>query len=584
MLLEKKSRWVQGMVRIAPRRQTCCRTPVMMAGNQYANRFARIAVLGLLFLSCQGVWSQATPAKPTAKPISEVVSESPKDTLGRATPRGTVLGLLGAARKGNAEIAALYLNTPLRGPDAAVLAMQLVAVIDLRLPARLNEISDSPDGSHRDPLNPDKDLVGVIQTANGDLDILLERVDRGKAGKVWLFSSETLASIPSAFQEVSESSLERFLPSFMVTTRVADIPLFELVALFIGMPLLYWLTGLLNRLLSMAAGALRRRLRREADLPNPQILRPPIRLLLLAFIIRWLISSFPLPLLARQFWSTMALMIVVVACMWLLMLLNGSGERYIVGHRRGLSGSASVLRLARRVIDGLILFTGLLFTLHHFGINLTATLAGLGVGGIAVALAAQKTLENVIAGVSLIVDQAVRVGDVLNFGDLQGTVVEVGLRSTRIRTLDRTIVSFPNGQVANMRLETLSARDMFLFHPVIGVRYRTSPAELRSVMAEIRSLLSTHAATDTSSVRVRFVRFGASSLDVDIFAYLFARDWSSFLEIQEDLLLRVMDIVHKAGVGIAFPSQTLYLAIDTADKLAQPIRDDSEQNRADALH
>jgi MscS family membrane protein len=288
--------------------------------------------------------------------------------------------------------------------------------------------------------------------------------------------------------------------------------------------------------------------------------------------------------LARQFWSTMALMIVVVACMWLLMLLNGSGERYIVGHRRGLSGSASVLRLARRVIDGLILFTGLLFTLHHFGINLTATLAGLGVGGIAVALAAQKTLENVIAGVSLIVDQAVRVGDVLNFGDLQGTVVEVGLRSTRIRTLDRTIVSFPNGQVANMRLETLSARDMFLFHPVIGVRYRTSPAELRSVMAEIRSLLSTHAATDTSSVRVRFVRFGASSLDVDIFAYLFARDWSSFLEIQEDLLLRVMDIVHKAGVGIAFPSQTLYLAIDTADKLAQPIRDDSEQNRADALH
>lgn len=557
---------------------------MMMPGNHDMNCFSRIAVLSLLLLSCQGVWPQAVPAKPT----SEVVSESPKDTLGRATPRGTVLGLLGAARKGNAEIAALYLNTPLRGPDAAALAMQLVAVIDRRLPARLNELSDSPDGSHWDPLNPDKDLVGTIQTSNGNLDILVERVDRGKAGKVWLFSSETLASIPSAFQEVSESTLERFLPSFIVTTRVADIPLFELVALFIGMPLLYWLTGLLNRILSVAAGVLRRRLRRNADLPNPQVFPPPIRLLLLAFIIRWLVSKFPLPLLARQFWATMVLMIVVVACIWLFMLLNGWGERYIVRNRCGLTGSASVVRLARRVMDGLILFAGLLFTLHHFGINLTATLAGLGVGGIAVALAAQKTLENVIAGVSLIVDHAVRVGDFLNFGDMQGTVIDVGLRSTRIRMLDRAIVSFPNGQVANMRLETLSARDMFLFHPVIGLRYRTDPAQLRSVMADVRSLLSSHTSINRGSERVRFVRFGASSLDVDIFAYVFARDWNSFLAIQEDLLLGVMDIVHKAGAGIALPSQTLYLAIDTADKVTKPIRDDSEddseQDRANALH
>jgi MscS family membrane protein len=549
-------------------------------GNNYTNRLGQAAILSLLLLFSRCVWCQAIPAKsgPEAAPAPA------KDTLGRGTPRGTVLGLLLAARKGNAELAALYLNTPLRGAEAGVLASQLAAVIDRRLPARLNEISDKPEGSRQDPLNPDEDLVGVIQTNNGNLDILVERVDRGKAGKVWLFSRETLASIPDAFQEVSESALERFLPGFMVTTRVADIPLFELVALFVGMPLLYWLTGLLNRILSMAAGTLRRRLLRNAELANPQIFRPPIRLLLLALIIRSMVSNFPLPLLARQFWSTMALMLVVVACMWLLMLLNSSGERYMVGHRYGLSGSASVLRLARRVIDGLILFIGLLFTLHHFGINLTATLAGLGVGGIAVALAAQKTLENVIAGVSLIVDQAVRVGDFLNFGDIQGTVVEVGLRSTRIRTVDRTIVSFPNGQIANMRVETLSARDMFLFHPVIGLRYKTSAAELRSVMAEVHTLLSTHAATDTGSVRVRFVRFGASSLDVDIFAYVFARDWSSFLEIQEDLLLRVMDIAHKAGVGIAFPSQTLYLAIDSSDKLTQPIRDDSEQNRADALH
>jgi MscS family membrane protein len=537
----------------------------MRAVDYYTKHLGRAVVVSLLLLSCPTLWSQAAPAKSAT--TSEAPPASPADTIGRGTPRGTVLGLLSAARKGNAGLAALYLDTPLRGADAEALASQLAAVINNRLPPRLNEISDEPEGSQRDPLKPDEDLVGVIQTANGNLDILVERVDRGKAGKVWLFSRKTLASIPDAFQELNKSPLERFLPDFMITTQVAEIPLFEWVAIFVGMPLVYLLTGVLNRILSLAAGIVRRRLSRNAALPNPRVLRPPFRLLLLALVIRWLVSKVPLPLLARQFWSTTALMIVVVACMWLLMLLNEIGERSLVRRRRSLSGAASALRLVRRLIDGLILFAGLLFTLHHFGINLTATLAGLGVGGIAVALAAQKTLENVIAGVSLIADQAVRVGDVLSLGDIQGTVEELGLRSTRIRTIDRTVVSLPNGQIANMRLETLSARDRFLFHPVVGLHYKTTAVELRSFSAGVRTLLSGQNNVDLASVRVRFVRFGASSIDVEIFAYVFASDWNNFLEIQEELLYGIMDMVQKVGAAIALPSQTLYLATDKSDKL-----------------
>ena len=547
----------------------------------YAQHFGRALVLSLLLVSCQTLWSQAVPAKTAS---SEAPPASPTDTIGRGTPRGTVLGLLSAARDRNTGLAALYLDTSLRGADAEAMASQLAEVINRRLPARLNEISDMPEGSQRDPLKPDEDLIGVIQTANGDLDILVERVDRGKAGKVWLFSRKTLASIPDAYQELSPSLLERALPKFMITTRVAEIPLFEWMALFLGMPLLYLLTGLLNRIVSLAAGLLRRRLGKNAGLPNPQILRPPIRLLILSLVIRWLISKVPLPLLARQFWSTTALVIVIVACMWLLMLLNRRVERYMVGNRRSLSGAASVSRLVRWLVDLIVLFAGLLFTLHHFGINLTATLAGLGVGGIAVALAAQKTLENVIAGVSLIADRAIGVGDVLNMGDIQGTVVEVGLRSTRIRTVDRTVVSLPNGQIANMRLETLSVRDKFLFHPVVGLRYETTPVQLHSFMDGVRSLLNEHANVDSISVRVRFVRFGASSLDVDIFAYVFAHDWDNFLEIQEELLFGIMEIVHKAGAEIAFPSQSLYLAADKSNKLTQAIRDHGARNETDALN
>lgn len=525
-----------------------------------------VALTVLLFpqiSKAQAETQQILPAAPQP--------ETPQDTLGRITPRGTVLGFLSAIRKNNSEVAALYLNTPLRGVDAALLARQLGTVLDRRLPARLNQISDKPEGSIPDPLRPDEDLVGTINTAQGTLDIKVERVDRGKAGKVWLFSRQTLSSIPDAFQELTTPPLEQFLPAFMVSTRLAGIPLFEWLAVFIGMPFLYLATGILNRALSWSIGALRRRVSRNATLKEPRILRVPARLLLVALVIRLVLASVALPLLARQFWSTATLFIVVVACVWWLLLLTGAAENYFVRHRPTVSGSASVLRLFRRLIDGLLLFGGFLFVLHHFGINLTAALAGLGVGGIAIALAAQKTLENVIAGVSLIADEAVRVGDFLNVGDVQGTVEDVGLRSTRIRTLDRTIVSLPNGQIANMRLEKLSARDKFWFHPVIALRYDTTTSQLHSILIGIRELLRQHLNVDPQSVRVRLIRFGTFSLDIDIFAYISSHSWNDFLECQEELLFRIADIVHDAGTGFAFPSQTLYLASDKSGDLPKAL-------------
>jgi MscS family membrane protein len=514
-------------------------------------------MLSVVMLLCPALRPQLQ--LPGEKP-TETKPEPPKDTLGRTTPRGTVLGFLTATHKGNDEIAALYLNSPLRGPAAQNLARQLAEVLDRRLPARLNKLSDEPEGSVPDPLKPDEDLVGTISTSQGDLDITLERVDRGKMGRVWLFSRKTLDAIPGVFQELSTPAVEKFLPAFLVKTQFANVPLFEWLAVFLGLPALYSLTGLLNRVASWGTGALRRRLGRDSQARNPQVLPHPLRLLLLAVIIRWLLSSIGLSLLARQFWSTASLIIAIAACVWLLLMLNGFAEQLLLRRRRVVSGSASVLRLTRRLIDSLVLIASFLFTLHHFGVNVTAALAGLGVGGIAVALAAQKTLENVIGGVSLIVDQAVRVGDFLKLGDVSGTVEDVGLRSTRIRTLDRTLVSVPNGQIANMSVETFSVRDKFWFHHIVGLLYETTPEQMRSIIAGVRNLLAQDSRVEADTVRVRFLRLGVFSLDVDIFAYLLARDWNDFLQIQEDLLLRIMDTVYEAGTGIAFPTQTMHLS------------------------
>jgi MscS family membrane protein len=518
-------------------------------------------------------WSQiAGPKVLTTATKPETEAETPKDTLGRETPRGTVLGFLAAARKGDAQVAALYLNTPLHGASAEALARELAVVLDRGLPPRLNQLSDKPEGSLPDQLSPDEDNVGTISTPSGNVDILLERVDRGEAGRVWLFSHKTLDSIPSVFKELNTPPVDAFLPKFLVETRVLTVPLFQWLAIFAGLPLLYFLTGSLGRLIGRGEGALRRRLGRgNADLRAPQILPPPVRLLLLALVIRWLLTKVALSLLSRQFWSTLSLLIAILAGAWMLILVNGWAERYILDHlqkRAALSGSAAVLRLTRRMIDGVVLFAALLFTLHHFGVNPTAAFAGLGVGGIAVALAAQKTLENVVGGISLIADQAVHVGDTLKLGDTVGTIESVGLRSTRIRTLDRTLVTIPNGQIANMSLESLSARDRFWFHPLLTLRYETTPAQIRTIVVGVRNLLKEQPGVDPNSVRVRLLRLGAFSLDIDIFAYVYAaaRDWNDFLEFQEELLLRIMEIVQQTGAEIAFPSQTMYLATDSSDR------------------
>jgi MscS family membrane protein len=285
----------------------------------------------------------------------------------------------------------------------------------------------------------------------------------------------------------------------------------------------------------------------------------PARLIVLALVIRWVISVLELPLLERRFWSAIQTMLAIAATGWLLLLLNAAGERHV--HRRlqrwTRAEMVPLLRVARRLTDVIVVVACMLVVFHYFGFDPTAALAGLGIGGIAVALAAQKTLENVIGGLSILFDNAVRVGDFVKVGETFGTVDSVGLRSTRIRTLDRTILSVPNGQIANANIESLSARDKFWFHHFVALRYETTSEQVRSVVDGLRGVLIGSSAVDRTDVRVRFFRLGPFSLDVEVFAYIVATDWERFLETQQELLLRMMEVVEETGTAIALPSQQL---------------------------
>jgi MscS family membrane protein len=472
-----------------------------------------------------------------------------------------VVGFLSAARKGDYDLARYYLDTRLAGRAGAELAHQLFIVLDTRLPPRLTQISEAPEGSRANPLTPDVERIGVIDGADGEIVIALERVHRQPTGPIWLFSEETLAAVPAASVEAERIRSWAWMPQFLTDKRLGHVRLAEWLAILLGLPAFYFVTVIINRLLTPPFGRLaqRRVPRPDGTLPDP--IPAPARLLLVSLAGRWLFAWLPLSLLVRQTLTNAASVISLIALTWLVVILVRVLERFLLRRLPAAerSGTVSLLRVGRRILEILISLAGTLAVLRYFGVNPTPVLAGLGVGGIAIALAAQKTLENIIAGASLIVDQAVRVGDALRVGPIEGTVEHIGLRSTRIRTLDRTVISVPNGQIANMSLETLSARDKFWFHPTVGLRYGTSDAQMRLVLEGIRHVLVRNVSVETASVRVRFLRLGASSLDVDVFAYVLAMDWPHFLEIQEELLMRINDIVQDAGTEIAFPSQSLYV-------------------------
>ena len=221
----------------------------------------------------------------------------------------------------------------------------------------------------------------------------------------------------------------------------------------------------------------------------------------------------------------------------------------------------------------------------RIGMPLYGIVAGLGVGGLALALATQPTIENLIAGISLVADKAVRIGEFCKYGDALGTVEAVGVRSTRIRGLDRTLTNIPNAVLAKMPVVSLTRRDRMLIQTVLGLRYETTPEQLRDVLVKLRHLLESDPRVDSDSASARLVKCGDTSLDVEMFAYVRTTVWVEFLGIREELLLRMMDIIERAGTALAFPSQTVYLGRDRGiDSIKAKAAEASIRDSRDKAH
>jgi MscS family membrane protein len=238
----------------------------------------------------------------------------------------------------------------------------------------------------------------------------------------------------------------------------------------------------------------------------------------------------------------------------------------------GPSASArrALMPLASRVLRLLIMALAIVALLSELGYSVASILAGLGIGGLAVALAAQKTFEHWFGAFAIAVDQPFREGDFVRIDNLSGTVEQIGMRSTRVRTLERTIVSIPNGKLAEMQAETFAPRDRTRLATDLRLVYGTTSAQVRQILEGIERTLRGHEKARGDSVSVILREIAPNALVVEVVAFFDTTDAQLFNQIRQDMLLAFMEVVESAGSELALPAQRVEVASDYARGEAQP--------------
>jgi len=518
-----------------------------------------ILALSVTGLAAQSVTSllRGTQEQPAAT--------APTDPLGRNTPSGTVVGFLQAEQSGNDRAAADYLqmSATRRQSQGPELANKLKTLMDRAFVGRISRISTNPEGSLDGGL-PDQQTIGVFSAGESDIPVVLVRVSDPSAGKIWLFSADTLSKVPDLYDNLEAHQVETRLPQSLVRNVFLGMPLWQWIAVLAAVPLAIAIGWAVVLFLAIPR-YLYLKYRKRPNLHSYSRVSKPLLLFFGAIAHRVIAAYLGLPLLPRFYYYRTIGVLVSVGFFWFVLRITSVTMQRLRTHAIsiGRTGTGTLMVLGERILKALVLIVAVLAILGILGFNLTTLLAGLGIGGIAIAFAAQKTLENLFGGISVLADEVIRVGDTCRFGDRVGIVEDISLRSTRIRTVERTELSIPNGALATMNVENLTRRDKFLFNPSLGVRCETSADQLRYVLAEIRRLLYEHPKVESESARIRFASFDASALTMEVFSYLLVRDMAEFTAVREDLLLRVMEIVERSGTGFAFPSQTLYLTRDS---------------------
>ena len=402
--------------------------------------------------------------------------------------------------------------------------------------------------------------------------------DGARAGE-WLFDPGTVSAAPRFLAGIASAPLHSTLgweswtttlPQLTgpaVPTRVAaavpeswrtlwrGLPVWKWVSMAVGAGLVWGLLARIHRLTKRAKGPRAAQLHAVTPLLTllaVQVVLPQVAAQLMPFsqmpeIVANAVTLLTFAALAWLFWAAVQ---TVVA------LRSAPGPDAPAGHERDL------VRVLGAGIGGLGVLIILTTGAQRLGIPVLSLAAGLGIGGLAVALAVRPTLENLVGGLLLYLDRPVRIGDFCTFGAHSGAVERIGVRAVGVRALDRTLISIPNARFADMELINWAACDTMLIHRTMRLRLETSTDQLRYVLAEIRKMLHAHPRIDDATIRIRYLGPGDAGRELDLRYYVKTREWNEFFAIREDTLLRIDDIVEGAGAKYAVPARVLHVARD----------------------
>jgi MscS family membrane protein len=504
------------------------------------------------------------PTPPSAPPKSEPAT--PVDPLGRETPHGAMMGLLKCTARDDYETAARYLQpTPGRDTNLVERAKELQA-LHQKFKGKLDLLSNDPNGTIEPGLPPGEVRAGVLRAGGAAVDVILVRVDDPTVGKIWLISKDTVANIPKLYAEMQNDApaiTDRVMPATLTGRRLLGMSLAQWLEWLLSIPISWLLAWLLTFLFSVPTW-IRCKIRRLQFRPvwSTRIGTP------LCGIIAILMHSFFVyllepPLLYRVYYSRLMAMLLMGCFVWLVSTIADQGfEHAVTLTRNQHKGGESILIVMQRLTRIVLLIIAFVAGMAIFGLNVKTTLAGLGIGGLAIALAAQKTLENLIGGVSLLMDKAIRVGDFCQIGDQLGTVEDIGLRSLKLRTLDQNLSVVPNGSLAQMQFQNMARRSKLLINQTFSLRIETQAQQLRFVLDHVQNMLNQHPAIESGSCRVRVMSFVGAAYQMELFAFAKTGDWAQFTAIRQDVILKIAEIVEASGTRFAAPTQLSYLSRD----------------------
>ncbi len=494
----------------------------------------------------------------------------PADEFDRGTPRRSAEGFLAVVESGDYETASEYLDLRnLRGEatelTGAQLARRLYVIIKRATWIDVDDLVDDPAGRSNDNLPDYRDSIGVVLDGDKEIRLLMQKVPRGDGVFIWKISNATVSLIPAlyatyGYPEVIED-LRRSLPN----VTFLGYELFKWVVVFAVGVFAYTLVFLIALAIRRVLG--------DSDTPSHRrvfrFLILPVGIWTIIISMNTIATSLGRGATAEaiQRLSPVPLLVTI----WLMFSgINLMRDIYSTRlQQRDRSGAAVLLRPASNAIKLLIGIGATLIYLDQLGVNITTVLAGLGVGGIAVALALQKPMEDVFGAITLYTQQPVRVGDFCRIGNEMGTIEEIGLRTTRLRTLANTLIAIPNSRLANEPIDNISARKKILYRPILRLRYDTTPKQLRHILDGIRELFNSHDRVLQDNHRVRFKEIADDALLIEVYGYLDTKDWSVYLELAEELNMRILEIVAQAGTTLSLPARTLHIEqTDGADKAA----------------